>query len=81
MRGGSRGRIYRCPVCGAEISVLARHHGLFRPVCCSVAMVAQPVRLAFYVCPVCGAEVAVLHSGGGTFRPHCCNTDMQREAA
>jgi desulfoferrodoxin-like iron-binding protein len=81
MKRTPRGTIYRCPVCGAEVSVLARRYGKFDPVCCGVSMEMQPRRLVFYVCPVCHSEVAVLHMGGGTLRPRCCNTDMRREAA
>ena len=76
-----RGTIYRCPVCGAEIAVLARHAGRFAPHCCNTAMVPRRGRLVFYVCPVCGAEVAVLKEGKGEFTPRCCNTNMLRKAA
>lgn len=76
-----RGTIYRCPICGAEIGVLARFHGLFEPVCCNVDMEPQPQHLVFYVCPVCASEVAVLVATQGRFAPRCCNRDMVREAA
>jgi len=77
----TRGTVYRCPICGAEIAVLARRHGVFDPVCCGVRMQPQRRRLVFYVCPVCGSEVAVLHQGDGRFCPRCCNVEMRREAA
>ena len=73
---GSRGIVYRCPVCGAEIAVLAARHGDFHPRCCNVDMEPRRARLAFYVCPVCGAEVAVLREGAGPRQWRCCNTDM-----
>jgi hypothetical protein len=75
-----RGRIYRCPVCGAELTVLAVGTGEFAPRCCDRDMVAQSRCLVFYLCPVCGAEIAVLLEGGGRFEPRCCNTDMRRAA-
>jgi len=76
-----RGRTYRCPVCGAEVTVLAGHEAeAFCPRCCNVDMVRTEGHVVFYVCPVCGAEIGVLKVGGGTFYPRCCNVDMQRAA-
>ena len=72
----SRGLVYRCPVCGAEIAVLATRHGEFSPRCCNVDMTPLRRHLPFCVCPVCGAEIALLHDGGGERRWRCCNTDM-----
>ena len=68
--------VYRCPVCGAELAVLAGRHGTFAPRCCNVAMEPCRARLQFYVCPVCGAEVAVLREGPGERHWRCCNTEM-----
>jgi len=76
-----RGVIYRCPVCGAEIGVIAYRTGHFRPRCCNKDMLPQNRRLAFYFCPVCGAEVAIVRGDRAHFRPRCCNTDMKLEAA
>ena len=76
-----RGTVYWCPVCGAEIGVLATKHGDFRPRCCNKPMELQEKRLRFYVCPVCKAEVAVIREGQGEFLPRCCNTEMLLEAA
>jgi DNA-directed RNA polymerase subunit RPC12/RpoP len=76
-----RGLVYRCPVCGAEITVLAPHMEGFCPRCCNRDMVPLERRVAFYVCPVCGAEIAVLKSGGREFAPRCCNRAMEIEAA
>jgi len=80
-RPGPRGSIYRCPVCGAEITVLARQHGRFEPRCCNTKMVKQRRRTVIYVCPVCGAEIGILTSAPNSFKPRCCNVAMQREAA
>ena len=72
----SRGVVYRCPLCGAEVGVLASAAGDFCPRCCNVAMEPTGQELSFYVCPVCGAEVAVIHPGSGIFTPRCCNVEM-----
>jgi predicted RNA-binding Zn-ribbon protein involved in translation (DUF1610 family) len=76
-----RGLIYRCPICGAEVAVVASRMGSFVPRCCDVEMVSQRRRLIFYVCPVCGAEIAVLGQGAGQFVPRCCDVEMLLEAA
>lgn len=80
-RASPRGTIYRCPVCGAEVAVLAGAHGKFTPRCCNTRMVPLPRRMTFFRCPVCGAEVGVLSDLCPMFSPRCCNTAMQREAA
>lgn len=81
MSGAQLGQVYRCPICGAEVTVLAAHVGEFHPVCCSVAMQSAGGAV-LYVCPVCGAEIAVLRSGMGKFEPVCCSVAMQvRQAA
>jgi desulfoferrodoxin-like iron-binding protein len=77
----ARGRVYRCEVCGAEVTVLARQMGRFMPRCCTEPMIPEERRVAFYVCPVCKAEIAVLRPAGGAFRPRCCNVAMERDAA
>lgn len=76
----TRGTTLYCPVCGAEVTVIASQFGEFEPRCCNVRMREKPERAVFYVCPVCGAEVAIVRFGGGEFAPRCCNTDMQLAA-
>jgi len=75
-QAGPRGNIYRCPVCGAEVLVVARAHGAFRPHCCNVPMLLNRYRARFFVCRVCGSEIAALKPPNVTFAPHCCNTRM-----
>ena len=76
-----RGWTYRCPICGAEVTVLAQHKAeSFCPRCCNVDMVRSKGRVAFYVCPVCGAEIGVLKAAAGEFYPRCCNVDMHLAA-
>ena len=77
----THGQVYRCEVCGAEVTVISGHAGRLRPRCCNRAMTPRPGRLVFYVCPVCGSEVAVVQEGSGDLRPHCCNKAMVRKAA
>ena len=77
----SRGLIYRCPICGAEIAVLAPNIGRFTPRCCNQEMNPLQARAVLYVCPVCGAELAVLKPGSPEFTPICCNRHMDRQAA
>ena len=76
-----RGRVYRCPVCGAQVAVVGAQMGQFSPRCCNVAMDPWLTRLQFYVCHVCGAEIGVVGSHGANFHPRCCNTNMLLDAA
>jgi ribosomal protein L37AE/L43A len=81
MKPSTRGAVYFCPVCHAEIMVLAPRAGDFRPRCCNKDMVLAARRIGFYVCSVCGSELGVLRKGPGLFQPHCCNKLMLPEAA
>ena len=71
-----KGSIYRCPVCGAEICVLVKQHGIFEPKCCNVKMTRLRNKLVIYHCPICGAEIAVITKADASFLPRCCNTSM-----
>jgi desulfoferrodoxin-like iron-binding protein len=73
--------MFRCAVCGAEVTVLRPVAGDFKPVCCNRPMEPRDLRAVFYRCPVCGAEIAIINPGAPGFRPRCCNTDMERIAA
>ncbi|MBM4041123.1 MAG: hypothetical protein FJ290_21695 [Planctomycetes bacterium] len=72
------GQVYRCPVCGAELSVIRSALGALAPRCCNTAMLLLPERHATYVCPVCGSELMVIREGAGPLTPRCCNTPMVR---
>mgnify|MGYP001196512262 CR=1 FL=1 len=78
---GTKGTIYFCPICKAEVSVLAPRTGDFSPRCCNMAMEPLSRRLFFYICPICFAEIAILKKGTGPFDPRCCNTAMIHAAA
>ena len=72
-----RGKVYRCPICGAEVVVLAHECGEFEPVCCNVSMALMDHTLSFYACPHCGAEVALTEIfNEKAFAPICCNVPM-----
>ena len=75
------GQVYRCPVCGAEVSVIAAGSGWLAPLCCNRVMALLSLPHDSYCCPVCGAEVMVLKSGSGNLAPRCCNLDMDLRAA
>jgi desulfoferrodoxin-like iron-binding protein len=74
-----RGLVYRCNVCGSEVSVLAFAMGAFEPVCCNAPMLPAPEPIVFYRCEKCGAEIAVIKRGPGEFAPKCCNQPMALE--
>lgn len=70
------GRIYHCPVCGAEVTVVLFGGGQLAPVCCNQPMTITNVICAIYFCPVCGAEVTVIRERKGDLTPRCCNRSM-----
>jgi desulfoferrodoxin-like iron-binding protein len=70
------GQVYRCEVCGAEVSVIKGGEGELAPQCCNEPMSLLPELHRSYFCPVCGAELLVLHEGAGELAPRCCNEPM-----
>jgi len=75
----TKGQVLVCPVCKAEITVIAGSSENFVPVCCQVEMQPVEKKLAFYRCEICGAEIAVLVDKGPNFIPVCCNEVMKKE--
>jgi hypothetical protein len=75
----TKGQVLVCPVCKAEVTILAGKSDTFVPICCQVEMVPLAQKLAFYRCEICGAEIAVLIDKSDTFTPICCNEVMQKE--
>ena len=73
----SKGIVFNCDICGAEITILNDAEGDFTPKCCNKLMKSQKNKLLFYHCDVCGSELAVLEKGSGDFLPKCCNQDMK----
>lgn len=72
----SLGRVYRCPVCGAELSVIRGGRGRLRPVCCNTEMVQLKITNHVYVCSICGSELMII-KGGENLQPICCNKKMR----
>ncbi len=72
------GQVYRCGVCGAEVSVVKGGQGELAPRCCNQPMALLPVLHVAWFCPICGSELLVLKEGGGALAPRCCNTPMVR---
>ena len=72
-----QGAVFRCPVCGAELTMLSPNTGgKCRLRCCNTDMEQLQHNVIFYVCPVCGAEIGVLNQSHGHFEPRCCDTEM-----
>lgn len=69
-------QVYYCPVCGAEIIVLAKNIGKFTPYCCNEKMELVHRKIFTYFCSVCGIEVCALNGKKQNFIPSCCNKDM-----
>ena len=70
------GQAFRCPVCGAEVTVIQGAPGELAPRCCNQPMVRLPGLRRAFRCPVCGAEIIVVKQGPGPLEPHCCNQPM-----
>lgn len=70
------GQVYRCLVCGAEVTVIKGAPGELAPVCCNQQMNLLPQRHRAFHCPVCGAEIVVIRQGPGELGPVCCNRPM-----
>jgi competence CoiA-like predicted nuclease len=76
--GNGLGRVYRCPVCGAELSVIRSGNGNLAPHCCNVKMELINNRTnPVYYCKVCGSELMVINEKNGALEPICCNQIMQ----
>ena len=73
--------VYRCPVCGAEVTVLGLAKGRFCPRCCGKDMALLVRQTRVYFCPQCGAQIMVVTPGRGDFQPRCCGLDMLIKAA
>jgi len=70
------GQVYRCLICGAEVSVVRNADGALEPHCCNQPMTLMPQRNPTYFCEVCGSEVMAIRTGPGHLTPHCCNQPM-----
>jgi desulfoferrodoxin-like iron-binding protein len=76
------GQVFRCPICGAEVSVIRSADGKLAPRCCNQPMELLSTHHESFRCPVCGAEIMVIRRGRGALTPRCCNEPMvAREVA
>ncbi|HAG51862.1 MAG: hypothetical protein A2X87_05970 [Deltaproteobacteria bacterium GWC2_42_51] len=69
------GQVYRCSICGAELSVIKGGRGQLKPICCNKEMAALETINSVYVCSVCHSEFMVIR-GGDNLEPICCNKKM-----
>jgi competence CoiA-like predicted nuclease len=72
----TRGAVYRCPVCGAELSVVITGSRKLGPRCCNTLMVLTERINAVYVCPVCGSELMLVSGDTKGLQLVCCNRPM-----
>ena len=72
------GQVYRCRVCGSEVTLIRAGGAEPTPFCCNQPMVRDEVEPVYY-CAICGAEVTVIRDGHGELTPYCCNQLMQRK--
>jgi len=74
----TKGLVYFCSVCGAEITVVRAGDGYLSPRCCNIPMEFKGRVTTVFFCHCCGAEAMVLVAGAGNTVPVCCNTPMNR---
>ena len=78
----SPGRVYRCPVCGAELTVIYSGTGRLGAICCNRPMELLGQVSPIYRCPLCGAELTVINQGPtDRLAPVCCNCPMELRRA
>ena len=80
-RKAVQGQVFRCLVCGAEVTVVRRGGCLPTPHCCNRLMVLEPRLARVFYCVNCGAEVTVIREGGCIPTPRCCNRPMLPKVA
>ncbi|MBI5327388.1 MAG: hypothetical protein HZB80_03705 [Deltaproteobacteria bacterium] len=71
------GHVYRCHICGAEVSAIKSGNGRFKPVCCNRDMIMTENINAVYFCPVCFSELMVIKGNTKNLQPRCCNNKMK----
>ncbi|MFQ5329764.1 MAG: hypothetical protein ACE5D4_07235 [Thermodesulfobacteriota bacterium] len=78
MRSGNvLGSVYRCPICGAELSVIRPGRGHLSPICCNKKMELLETVKPVYCCQICKCEVMHVVVKAGGLRPACCNQPME----
>jgi DNA-directed RNA polymerase subunit RPC12/RpoP len=75
------GRVYRCPVCGAEVLVVKASSQALDPHCCNTDMLPLEKVADIYHCKVCGSELAAMRDSGGPMELICCHEPMMKMVA
>ena len=70
------GQVYRCSVCGAELSVIKGGSGNLQPICCNKEMIRIQTINTVYVCSVCFSELMAIKGDAKNLQPICCNKRM-----
>ncbi|MEE8574211.1 MAG: hypothetical protein V3T30_02260 [Thermodesulfobacteriota bacterium] len=70
------GSVFRCPICGAEVSVMRRGKSAPGPHCCNEPMELIEEINAIYRCPVCKSEIMVIAEMSKSLNSKCCNRKM-----
>lgn len=73
------GHVYRCPVCGAELSIIASGSGKLEPICCNRKMELKDRINPVYFCSACGSGLMLIVDKDGKLEPLCCNQKMNRK--
>ncbi|HHL39390.1 MAG TPA: hypothetical protein ENJ37_02680 [Deltaproteobacteria bacterium] len=72
-----KGSVLRCPVCGAELSIVLPGGGRLAPRCCNEPMELTDRINPVFVCSVCGCELMHIAGPGRRLAPRCCNEPME----
>ncbi len=78
MRSANKlGSVYRCPVCGAEVSVIRHGKGVLGPYCCDEAMELIEQINTISRCTLCASEIMTIkEEPKGKLEPFCCDKLM-----
>ena len=76
MKRSRLGSVYRCPICGAELTVIRQGAGTPAPHCCNEPMELVERTSDAFRCPVCASEVMVVSGEPPTLEPVCCSRSM-----
>lgn len=77
MKNFEKGRVYKCPVCGAETTVIKPKSDDLELHCCNTFMKIQPRINKSFKCKTCKSEIMVIRNDDANLDPHCCNEIME----
>ncbi|MEE9543953.1 MAG: hypothetical protein V3V95_09275 [Thermodesulfobacteriota bacterium] len=80
MRSASKlGSVYRCPICGAEVSIMRHGKGHIGPYCCNEPMELTDQIYLIFRCSMCGSEMmAIKEIDVGKLELYCCDNLMHK---